>query len=112
MTETNETEAKRLIPENSLQITVSTEGDLTHVSSGYHFTDDFDKEKAAYFLALMDGILLLLEADPDQFLKAAEIGYAYENMREAMRVSQEQEKLDALPDAENLIKMKIKGGVQ
>jgi len=100
------------LPENTLQITLYIEGDTLRIASGYNFSEDLDDEMAAYFAALMDGVVLLMEADPATLLKAAEIGYTYDNMRKAIREQEEQEKLDALPDVGNLIKMKIKGGLQ
>jgi len=97
------------IPENSINLTAIVEGDMMRLSSGYKFAKDFDPEQAAYFSALLDGLLIALEVEPDHFIKLAQAGYAYESMQEAM---QEQELMDELPDADNLIKMRTKGGVQ
>ena len=100
------------IPENSINLTAIVEGDMLRLSSGYRFATDFDPEQAAYFSALLDGLLIALEVEPEHFIKLAQAGYAYESMQEAMREQEEQELMDELPTADNLIKMRTRGGVQ
>jgi len=100
------------IPDNSINLTAIVEGDMLRLSSGYKFAKDFDPEQASYFSALLDGLLIALEVEPEYFIKLAQAGYAYESMQEAMREQEEQELMDELPNADNLIKMRTRGGVQ
>jgi len=100
------------IPDNSINLTAIVDGEVMRLSSGYKFAKDFDPEQAAYFSALLDGLLIALEVTPEYFIKLAQAGYAYESMQEALRDQEEQELMDSLPDADNLIKMRTRGGVQ
>lgn len=99
-------------PENSIHISAVIEGDTMRLSSGHRFAEDFDPDQASYFSALLDGLLIALEVEPEYLIKLARAGYAFESMQEAIRQQEEDAKLDCLPDADNLIKIKTRGGMQ
>jgi len=98
------------LPENSIRLTAIVEGDMLRLSTGYHFSEDFDPDQASYFSAILDGLTIAMEVEPERFLMLARAGYSYQAMYEAMQEQEEEEYLDTLPDANNLIKLKSRGG--
>jgi hypothetical protein len=98
------------LPENSIRLTAILEGDTMRLSTGYHFAEDFDQDQVNYFCAILDGLTIAMEVEPERFLTLAKAGYVYQEICAAMKEQDEEEYLDSIPDAENLIKMKPKGG--
>ena len=100
------------IPENSINISLRFEGETPYISSYCRFSKDCDPEVAAHYKVLLDGLLVALDVDQENLVRLANAGYSYSLMLEEQRKQEEQELMDEIPDADNLIKMRTKGGIQ
>jgi hypothetical protein len=88
---------------NTMQLTfvVAPDGEMT-ISKGWFFTEDFPDDVMERCQMMLDGILLAVEMEPDEFVKKALYGIMWSSMKDQ---EQEMRDAEAAPSGENIVSL-------
>jgi uncharacterized protein YqhQ len=96
--------------ENSfiVEFAFDEEGSAT-ISTAHRFNSDFPEDSFQQAMSIMRGLVVILEADPAYIQKMAYASYVGVQLDQREKEIEQEEKLEELPDADNIAKVNFTG---
>jgi uncharacterized protein YqhQ len=96
--------------ENSfvVEFVFDEEGSAT-ISTSHKFSPEFPEEAFQQALAMMRGLVVIMEADPSYIQKMAYASYIGVQLDQREKEIEQDEKLEELPTADNIAKVNFSG---